>query len=175
MLEPGVAGLRDVSALTREEVKAALLDALANPAAPPAARGGRPRTSPVRAEKMVVALEQHSQRDASHFHVALKLAQKERFFPLKAALRSRAGLASHWSSTHSMFWSAVRYLTFPSDKKPAVDAEPLSWAADGKALNLYEESHEPFNALSLKRRREPSFLQLGRVFEAAADQDKLSN
>ena len=35
VLEPGVAGLRDVSALTREKIKAALLDALANPAAPP--------------------------------------------------------------------------------------------------------------------------------------------
>ena len=153
-----MAGLRDVSALTREEVKAALLDALANPVLPPG-RAGRPRTAPVQAEKLVVALEQHSQRDASHFHVALKLAQKERFSPLKAALRSRAGLASHWSSTHTMFWSAVRYLTVPSDKKVAVDAEPLSWAADGKALNLYEESQEPFNALAMKRRREKKALE----------------
>ena len=146
VLEPGAAGLRDVAGFTREQVKTALLDALANPAAPAGPSRGRPRAAPVQAEKLVVALEQHSERDAVHYHVALKLAQKERFCHFKAALRSRAGLASHWSSTHTMFWSAVRYLTVPTNKKPAVDAEPLSWAADGKALNLYEEAQEPFNA-----------------------------
>ena len=39
-------------------------------------------------------------------------------------------------------------------RKPVVDASPLSWAADGRALELYEESQEPFNAGALKRRRE---------------------
>ena len=72
LLEQGlVAGLRDVGGFTREQVKAALLDALANPAAPEGRLGGRPRAAPVQAEKLVVVLERHSERDAAHFHVGM--------------------------------------------------------------------------------------------------------
>ena len=86
--------------------------------------------------------------------MALKVTPKTRFLPLKLALRHRSGLASHWSTTHGQWWSAVRYGVFTTEKKAEVDPEPLVWVADGAELNLYEESQEPWNAYAFKKNRE---------------------
>ncbi|CAE8624319.1 unnamed protein product [Polarella glacialis] len=142
--------LRTLEEVSREMIRDAILDAVANPSADTSrGRGGRPRTIPLSVVKMVVFLEM-----PLHFHVAVRLSSLSRFAPLKAALRSRHGLASHWSTTHSEWWSAVRYGVFTTQRKPSVDASPLMWAANGKALSLHEEAQQPFLAAKRKRDRE---------------------
>jgi hypothetical protein len=119
--------LLDPDTLTREKIRDAVLDAVANPSAEGDARGGRPRTRTLQAQKLVVAKERHSGRAKDHFHVALKLSNQSRFQPLKLALRQRGHLACHFSTSHTMRWSVLNYLVVPSSKKPAVDAEVLVW------------------------------------------------
>lgn len=150
--------LRDPSTMSREEVRDALLDAVAHPVSD-GPFGGRPRTRVLGVCKLVVAREEHSTVGRFHYHVAMKLSVECRFLPLKLALRRRANLASHWSTSHSMFWSALRYISTPSQSKPIIDATPLSWTSNGSVLNLFEESQQPFNAKALKRRREEKAME----------------
>jgi len=141
--------LKTLAGLTREMVRDAVLDAIANPVDLQPS-GGRPRKNTPAAEKLVVALE-----EPLHFHVALKLTALQRFLPFKQALRDRHGLASHWSTTHTLFWSTTRYLVFGNEEKQ-VDkvADMVQWTHDGRTMNLYEESQEPDNSKVLKARRE---------------------
>ena len=150
--------LRDPSTMTREEMANAVFDAVAHPVLGPEAcpaRGGRPRTQKITPEKLVAAREKHHTSDKHHGHVALKLSAKSRFMPYKLALRRRSHLASHWSTTHAQFWSAVRYLVAHSDRKPVVDLHVLTWPPE---MNMFEEAQEPFNAKALKQRREAKAL-----------------
>lgn len=140
---------RVLEGVTREQIRDAVLDAVAHPAAPLHSAGGRPRTRVFSVVKLVVFLEQ-----PLHFHVALRLSAESRFLPLKDALRQRSGFASHWSSTHSLFWSAVRYGVMATTRKPEIDGAPLVFTQSGQPLNLFEESQEPWNASAQKRRRE---------------------
>jgi hypothetical protein len=151
----------DVDTLTREQIRDAVLGAVANPVFE-YARGGRPRKKKVKAVKLVVYLE-GSANGKKHFHVALKLDGVSRWLEFKKALKEQSQLASHWSSTHNLFWSTVRYGAFTTERKRVVDDKPLVWTADGKpdpkdvaavASWLYEQSQEPFNAKALKARRE---------------------
>ena len=104
---------------------------------------------------LVVAKERHESRpDFNHFHAVVKVVPLTRFLPVKLALRARHGLASHWSTSHSQLWSALRYITMATERKQHVDAEPLVWTADGRPLNLFEASQAPWNAATLKKRRE---------------------
>ena len=66
--------LRDLDGLTREDVRDAVLDAVANPVWPK--RGGRPLACPVSVAKLVVAKEL-----PLHFHVALMLSNRVIFLP----------------------------------------------------------------------------------------------
>lgn len=171
--------LKTLEGLTREAIRDAILDAVANPADQPGGRGGRPRVRQIEVVTMVVFLEM-----PMHFHVAMKLSCDVRFLPFKLALRNRSGLASHWSTTHTQLWSAIRYGVFTTDHKPVVDAEPLVWTLAGGTLkqvrdgeqpwldfvseagtvfNLHTASQEPWNAKALKRRREKA-----EVMEAGA-------
>ena len=164
------APLKTLEGMTREDVRDAILDAVANPAQDQNQRAGRPRTKKLEALKLVVFLEL-----PLHFHVALKLDGLARFLPLKWALRLRAGLSSHWSTTHTQWYSPVRYGVFTTEHKAVVDLAPLVWtqaggtleavkdgpgphhrfkADNGGILSLYEESQEPFNASALRKRRE---------------------
>ena len=146
----GAGELRDPDSLTREQVRDAVLDAVANPCS---LGRGRRRSQPVHVAKLVVFEEKHDS-DKKHFHVALKLTTHSRWVGFKHALRARHSLASHWSSSHTMFWSAVRYCHFTTPSKMAVDDSPLTWSMAGAPLNLHEESQEPFNAAALRARRE---------------------
>ncbi len=141
--------LRTLEGVTRANVRDAILDAVAHPVASLARVGGRPRTTTLSAVKLVVFEEQ-----PKHFHVAIRLSAQTRFLPLKMAIRNRCGFATHWSTSHAQFWSAVRYGTFTTERKPVVDSSPLTWSATGESLNLFEEAQEPFNARALKQRRE---------------------
>ena len=131
--------LCDLEALTHVQIRDAVLDAVANPEhAGPRAAGGRPRVTgltTLKVAKMVVFMEKHA-NGSKHFHVALKLSSNTRWLGLKLALRRRSCLASHWSASHSMFWSAVRYGTFATERKPQVDGAPLTLTADGKPPQL---------------------------------------
>eukprot|EP00973_Karenia_brevis_P066870 9296547-Karenia_brevis.AAC.1 len=93
--------LKSLQGLTRTNIQDAVLDAVANPVAA-GHGGGRPRTVQIIVEKLVVAMEM-----PLHFHAALKLSCKTRFMPFKQALRNRSGLASHWSTSHTLFFSPV--------------------------------------------------------------------
>ena len=165
--------LKSLEGLTRADIRDAVLDAVQHPAEDTNRNGrGRPRTQALEAVKLVVFLE-----EPRHFHVALKLNGLSRFLPLKAALRQRGGLASHWSTSHTQWWSIVRYGVFTTERKPEVDLAPLVWfktagtlegvrsghgpchefAAPGSRntiVNLYEDAQEPFNANAWVKRRQ---------------------
>ena len=164
--------LKELTDLSRSDIMDAMLDALAHPVVEAAnQRGGRPRSKGIEAVKLVVFME-----EPKHFHVALRLSAVSRFMPFKTALRQRSGLASHWSTSHSQWWSAVRYGIFTTEHKPEVDQRPLVFlksvgvlepvAGHGQALeftaprmnsvvvNLYEEAQEPFNANLWTKRRQ---------------------
>ena len=63
-------------------------------------------------ELMTVFRERHV-AGPYHFHVALKASRSFRFAPYKRALHVGHGLATHWSCTHTGYWSAVRYGFMP--------------------------------------------------------------
>lgn len=91
----------------------------------------------------------------AHDHLPI-LAQKQfRYLPVKRALLQRFGLASHWSCSHTGYWSAVRYLARPSPKKPlrGLDGTPVLWAASGMHPPVDECCHEPLTAAALRKRR----------------------
>ena len=137
----------------REFFRQALLDAVANLAPAAGSQGGRPRTRALEVNFLLTAQEKH--RDGKvHYHQAVKLTHETRFLPLKTALRQRSKLASHWSTSHTELWSAVRYLTRTTDKKKQVDRTPDAWTKDGSVPNLYEMSNEGWGAKLHKRRRE---------------------
>ena len=95
--------LKDPSRLDRPTILRAVRNAVDFPALGPG--GGRPanrQTSPIL--KIVVFREKH-QDGSFHFHVGLLLSVALGFMTAKRALLSRHGLVSHWSSTHSEFWS----------------------------------------------------------------------
>ena len=91
----------------------------------------------------------------AHDHLAVLAAKQFRYMPVKRALLQRFGLASHWSCTHTGYWSAVRYLAMPSPKKPsrALDGNPVLWAASGVHPPPSECCHEPLTAQALRKRR----------------------
>ena len=131
-----------------------MLDAISNPL-PDASRGGRARTRVIEPVCLVAVGEK-----PLRFHVAVKLSSKARFLPFKAALRQRAGLASHWLTSHRMLWSAMGYCNHQTEHKE-VDDQPLAWLPDGGHLadgfvldSWLLKSQEPFHASAIKKRRE---------------------
>ena len=154
--------LRTLTDVNRETIRDVILDAVAHPVQD-CSRGGRPRSMPLNITMLVVF-----QEEPLHFHVALKLSAKTRFMPLKLAVRQRAQLASHWSTTHTLFFSAVRYGTHTTDHKET-DTDPLVWLADGSHTSedfertswLFENSNAPFMAKVIKRRREEAAMKDG--------------
>ena len=70
----------------------------------------------------------HSAQGSKHFHVAVLLNKLARWAPAKRVLTECHRLASHFSVSHTQWWSALRYGAIPSERKPAVDLEQLQWA-----------------------------------------------
>jgi len=89
----------------------------------------------------------------AHDHIPVLAMGNFRFLPVKRALLLRHGLATHWSCTHEGYWSAMRYVAFPSEKKPraALDAKPLLWPDTHPQVS--ECIHEPLTAAALRSRR----------------------
>jgi len=116
------------------------------------------RGTGVSLNRVVVAREYHkddgSGKANPHDHIPVMGSSSFRFRPVKQALLDRHGLASHWSCTHSGYWSAVRYVHVPSHpKKPlsSLDASAVLWP-DGAHPPLDKCCHEPLTAAALKRR-----------------------
>jgi len=102
---------------------------------------------------MVVVKEKHSNGEF-HVHWAVRLKRKFRFMAAKRTLLQRYKLASHWSCTHTQWWSALRYLVHTTPKKQEVDKDRYVWTCDNRVLDLYHESQESWMAPVWKRRRE---------------------
>ena len=151
-------GLRDVNTMTREEIANCVWKAFDDPAPPVQGRAGRPRTrqEPI-VKKLVVFQEKHADGD-SHFHVAVLLQQPRTFAAAKRSLLARDSLPAHFSTTHTQWWSAIRYGHIPTLKKPHVDPQPLTWAESGGwgSLDLFAESQRPWAAHCWVQRREES-------------------
>ena len=145
--------LRDPSGLSRAAIRDAVWDAMENPIV--TMRGGRPRDADQEGlvRKVIVVRERHS--DGSyHFHVGLKLRTQQRFLCAKRTLLERHGLASHWSSSHSRWWSIARYLVYTSEKKTEVDNDRVLWSLPGLAFDPFEDAQEGFQAKAWNARRE---------------------
>ncbi|CAE8655280.1 unnamed protein product [Polarella glacialis] len=112
-------------------------------------------------DSFVVFKEHHAATEGEdqgpvHWHVALRASGTFRFAPYKRALAMNHRLASHWSTSHQGYWSAVRYGFMPSPKKPQqeLDPTPLSWHRSGDHPSLFEVSQEPTTVAATQRRRE---------------------
>eukprot|EP00435_Cladocopium_sp_Y103_P053431 s1435_g17.t1 len=147
--------LRDIQAMTRQEVADCARLAFDQPLYPPGKAGKRAGNAEGLVQKLVVFQEAHTD-GSKHFHIAVKLARTRTWTVAKHTLRQRDHLACHFSSSHTQFWSAVRYGYIPTLSKPVVDAQPISWSVDGgwQALDLFAESQRPWNAAIWKRRHE---------------------
>ena len=154
--------LRDISDMSRDDVATCLRKAFDDPAKAPRS-AGRPRQEEEDREdegeqaghvvkKIVVFKELHLSGEV-HFHVALLLFRSMRFKLAKDTLRSRDKLSTHWSLTHTQWWSAVRYGAHPSERKPVVDSEPFQWTHDGTVLDLDDEKEQPFTSAAWRKRR----------------------
>ena len=153
---PATAGgeaYRDLRALSRADVGHMVQDAFDNPVR--TASGGRPRgeVEASHVKFLAVAKEYHAD-GAPHFHVVVKLRHRMRFNAAKLTLQQRHRVPSHWSSSHSQLWSAVRYIHTPTTKKPVVDAEVWTWPQDATPVDLTELSREPFTAVAWRKARE---------------------
>ena len=141
--------LKDPAALSKGEFRKALEDSIANPLYQHK-RGGRNATHTPELEFYMGVKE--GKPGEQHHHAAIKLFAKHRFLPFKLAMRWRWGIATHWSTSHTQLWSVVRYLHCTTEHKSTVDTKPELWTRDGRKVNLYEESQEPFQAKALRPR-----------------------
>ena len=144
--------LRDITGMTREEVGECVRQAFDNPLESNWGGPKRARTEGI-VRRILVFREAHADGDV-HFHVVVVLHSARAWGPAKRALRERDRIASHWSSTHTQQWSAVRYNVIPTVRKPAVDDKPYIWPPSDKDINLFELSQKPWNAALWKHRRE---------------------
>ena len=138
--------LKDVTELSRQDIFNCVRDAWENPRAD-GLGGGRPRSEETGSllQKVVVYEESHAD-GAKHFHVAVLLSRQMRFGACRRTLLERHGLAAHVSSTHTQWWSAVRY-GMESETKPVVDQSPLLWVPEGQPpIDLFEDSQGPYTA-----------------------------
>ena len=101
----------------------------------------------------------------AHYHVALKAESSFRFVPVKKAMLQRFGLASHWSCSHSGYWSAIRYCSVPSPTKPlaSLDTSPLLWAKDGDHPALHLCCNEPATAAAMQAKRQRRELKAAEI------------
>ena len=90
-----------------------------------------------------------------HDHIAVKALRTFRFGPVQRSLLRNCGLASHWSRTHTGYWSTVRYLVKPSPKKPesSLDHSPVLWAHNGEHPDPLTLCNEPLTAGAIESRR----------------------
>ena len=145
--------LRDVTGMSRLEILKMAREAFDDPLQAPG-RAGRPCARPYCIVKKLIVFREAHEDGTVHFHVAVLLSQPRTFASAKYTLRHRDQVAAHFSTSHTEFWSTVRYGHIPTLKKPVVDSAPEKWSADGEEMDLFEEAQRPFMAAAWKRRRE---------------------
>jgi hypothetical protein len=154
----------DLKTTNRKTIAEAVLNAFDDPLAMGSGTaGGRPRQKEEN-ESMVALLVVYREAHADgsvHFHVVVKLLRPFRFKNVKRTLRERHLLPSHFSCSHTLLWSAVRYGYIETPAKPDVDETPWIWtpswsgfAQDQTAVDLFALSQEPYRADSWRKRRE---------------------
>lgn len=91
-----------------------------------------------------------------HAHIGVVALTAFRYLPVKRALLSRHGLATHWSCSHEGYHSIVAYLSWPSEKKceASLDCEPFLWANGRPHPPLEECRHEPNTAKAIRKKRD---------------------
>ena len=148
--------------LLKTEVLEKFLDSCRRPLYQAANLTGSDR---VMVDKVSVHRELHKETENDqafeHDHLPVLAFNSFRFLPVKRALLQRHGLASHWSTTHTGQWSALRYLVVPSPAKPqeSLDQNPVYWAGDRDGNEIAHPPprtlcNEPLTAAALKARRE---------------------
>lgn len=150
--------LRTLDGVTKEVLRDAMLDVTASSAQLPSRGRGRPRGAAAEDGPSILKMAVFEE-EPKHFHVAVKFSHRVSFAPLKTALRQRHAFASHWSTSHSMWWSALRYGAAATDRKPKVDPAPLIWTASGEPFDIFAESQEPYMATVVRKRRETAALR----------------
>ena len=152
--EPWAQQCRDLAQTSRKDVADMLQDAFENPTV--CSAGGRPRAADGDKDilDLVLVAKEHHADGSPHFHAVVKLRRRMRFKAAKRTLQERHNMPSHWSSTHTQLWSAVKYIHIATSKKPVVDTEIFTWSRVGADVDLTELSREPFTALAWRKRRE---------------------
>ena len=132
LADPGMpnSAYKDLQTASRQEISDAVLDSFCNPLQSSA--GGRPRNTddeePI--VKLLVTFKEHHADGSDHFHVAVRLSRQSRFQAVKRTLQQRHRLASHFSCSHTLVWSAVRYGFVASPSKAEVDGSPWVWTPE---------------------------------------------
>ena len=106
-----------------------------------------------------------------HDHLPVKGGRDFMYKPVRTALLERHGLASHWGCSHTGYWSPIRYLYYPSPKKPLapLDKQHVLWAPPpAKHPPLDECCHEPTTAAAISARREKTDLKAAEASKPAA-------
>eukprot|EP00973_Karenia_brevis_P011376 1539665-Karenia_brevis.AAC.1 len=98
-----------------------------------------------------------------HYHVALKADRSCYFMPFKRALLKRHRVATHWSTSHVGYWSAVRYgcRATPAKGEHSLDPSPVRWSCSGPHEALEDACEEPTSAAALAGRRQKAVQQAG--------------
>jgi len=153
----------DLTDMARKTIADAVRDAFDHPVSTGGA--GRPRTKEVDKGSLISLLvvfrELHGDKSV-HFHVVVKLTEYYRFAAAKRTLQDKHLLPSHFSCTHTMLWSALRYVYIGTPAKPEVDETPWVWTPDwegfeadkGLPVDLFDLSQEPFRAETWRKRRQ---------------------
>ena len=152
--------LKKPEAYSREEIVEAFL------AAVDATNG--PRYSPLIITQMAVFRESHADGHI-HYHIAVLGSRQFRYLPVKRQLLQGAGLASHWSCTHTGYHSCVAYGYTPTPRKPLseLDGSPYTWARNSQHPPLEVACQPPVTAKATAERQE--YVRRARAEKAKPD------
>ena len=157
--------LRSPDTYSRQWLRNVVLDVFAHPVY--ANIGNEARGTVVVLVRFALAAERHEAgADGTqhwHYHIAVHAEDSFRFLPYKRSFLERWGLATHWSTTHTGYWSALRYLVWPSPKKPWKSLDPQvqrwAWQRNGEHGPVLDVAQPPTNASMLEARRVRTLMQ----------------
>ena len=149
-------GLAVPSSMSRSSILTKLMQACATPSG---AALNRPH-QPVSLDYVAVFHEMHKEGPDGiahgHYHIAVKGSSSFRFAAVKKALMDQSNMASHWSCTHTGYWSPIKYCATPSSSKPraSLDPHPLLWSRVGQHPPLHLLWSEPNTAAAMRAKRQ---------------------
>ena len=154
--------LRSPDTYSRQWLRNVVLDVFAHPVYNDVGNQTQHEGRGVSLVRFAVAAERHEAGTDGqrhwHYHVALQAQESVRFLPFKRSFLQRWGLATHWSVTHVGYWSALRYLVWPSPTKPERSLDPevqkWAWQQDGPHGPVKDVAQPPTNATMIEARRQ---------------------